>query len=86
MLTIKNGHRYDDEGKCDICGITVNKVIVLRKERFTNKAPSLWKNNVNRVCFRCALDLNCNNEYDFGAYWREFLLGLKMRRRIEVIP
>lgn len=84
MLVIKNGHRYDDEGNCDICGLSVNKVIILRKKRFTRSAPNLWRENVNRVCFGCALDLNFNGEYDFGVYWREVLLRLKSRK-IEVI-
>lgn len=77
-LFMGNGYKYCNGSKCDMCKKTVNEVILLKKERFTNRAEQHEK-NYRRVCFGCAGELNLDGAYLFGSYWRKFLLNLKFR-------
>ena len=68
-----------DSMRCDMCKMdNQNSVLVLKKHKFTKKGARFEK--YERVCIRCARKLNQKGFYDFGCYWRGYLLGLEWVR------
>lgn len=62
--------------KCDYCHRNdFNEVLVLRKEKFTQRGKNHSK--CNRVCFECAKRLTNKGLYDLGSYWNGLLLSIK---------
>jgi hypothetical protein len=78
VINIGCDYTFSNESKCDICGRTVNEIIILRKHRWSKNASRKLKENVHRVCLMCAIELNWRGEYWFGRYWAEFLLTRRM--------
>jgi len=68
-----------DNMKCDNCGMhNQNSVLILKRHKFTKAGVRFRK--CGRVCIKCARMLNRKGFYDFGCYWRGYLLGLEWVR------
>lgn len=68
-----------DNMKCDKCGMdNQNSVLILKKHKFTKAGKQFAK--CERVCIPCARKLSNKGLYDFGCYWRGYLLGLEWVR------
>lgn len=64
--------------KCQKCEKDCESLIVLKDEKKTSRFQNKRKNGgilkIRKVCQECALKLLRSKQYDFGYYWRNFLI------------
>lgn len=64
--------------KCEKCERDCESLIKLKDSNKTKKFRNKRKNGkvvkIKKVCTGCAINLLKNQEYEFGTYWRNFLI------------
>lgn len=64
--------------RCDSCHLEgLHELLILRKDKFTEKGKKAHKDKYHRACLRCVRELCRKGYYDLGSYWSSIVLREK---------